>query len=124
MPATITTPGGVQSIDENVSADDAGPTSRGEVAGVEFRSLLRTASHTFDSPMRVALPLIVVGALLGTGPSAEAAGTGFDPRPIVVGQARQEIKRLPIQERPNRPLHVYGNAVRRRFHRGAMPLPR
>jgi hypothetical protein len=67
--------------------------------------------------MRSAPLLIILGALLVTGPTAGGAGNGFDPRPIVVGQARQEIKRLPIEQRPNRPLHVYGNSVRRQHHR-------
>jgi len=69
--------------------------------------------------MRSAFLLIIVGALLGTGQPAGAAGNGFDPLPIMVGQARQEIKRLPIEQRPYRPLHVYGNTVRRRHHRAA-----
>jgi hypothetical protein len=43
MPARITTPGGVQSIDETARADDAGATSRGEVARIEFRWIFRSA---------------------------------------------------------------------------------
>jgi len=43
MPARITTPGGVLSIDETARADDAGPTSRGEVERVEYRCLFRSA---------------------------------------------------------------------------------
>jgi hypothetical protein len=69
--------------------------------------------------MRGILAAALVGAALVPGPTADAAGTGFDPRPIVVGPARQQIKSLPIEDRPNRPLHVYGNSVRRRHHRGA-----
>jgi hypothetical protein len=70
--------------------------------------------------MRSAPLLIILGALLVTGPTAGGAGNGFDPRPIVVGQARQEIKRLPIEQRPNRPPHVYGNSVRRRHQRSVV----
>jgi hypothetical protein len=69
--------------------------------------------------MRGILAVAIVGAALVSGPAADAAGTGFDPRPIVVGPARQQIKSLPIENRPNRPLHVYGNSVRRRHDRGA-----
>lgn len=67
--------------------------------------------------MRAALLLIVVGTMLVPVPVEAAPGNGFDPRPIIVGPARQELKRLPIHARPYRPLHVYGNAVRLRHHR-------
>ncbi len=56
-------------------------------------------------------------------PVAEAAQNGFDPRIIAVGEARDQIKSKPIEQRPNRPLHVYGNAVRRR-HSRAHSAPR
>lgn len=56
---------------------------------------------------------------------AEARSTGFDPRIITFGDAREEIKSTPITQRPNRPLHFYGNTVRRRHERGmAQPGPR
>jgi hypothetical protein len=51
-------------------------------------------------------------------PVAEAAQSGFDPRIIAVGEARDQIKSKPIEQRPNRPLHVYGNTIRRRHSRG------
>lgn len=54
-------------------------------------------------------------------PLAEAAGTGFDPRIVTFGEARQEIQNTPIEQRPYRPLHVYGNTVRRRQQRAAAP---
>jgi hypothetical protein len=50
--------------------------------------------------------------------SVEAATSRIDPRIIVTGEAREQIQNTPILERPNRPLHVYGNTVRRRHHRG------
>ena len=50
-------------------------------------------------------------------PVAEAAQTGFDPRIVAMGDAREEIKSKPIEQRPYRPLHVYGNTVRRRHSR-------
>ena len=66
---------------------------------------------------------IIVAALTAAAvlpcPSAFAAGTGFDPRIVTFGAARQEIKSTPIEQRPNRPLHVYGNTVRRRRARGS-----
>ena len=48
---------------------------------------------------------------------ADASGTGFDPRIVTFGETRDQIKSTPITQRPNRPLHVYGNTVRRRHHR-------
>ena len=36
---------------------------------------------------------------------------------------RSHIRSLPIEARPNRPIHFYGNAVRRRHHRAASPTP-
>ncbi len=36
---------------------------------------------------------------------------------IATGEQRRQIAATPILERPNRPLHVYGNTVRRRYHR-------
>lgn len=36
---------------------------------------------------------------------------------IATGELRQQISATPIVARPNRPLHVYGNTVRRRHHR-------
>lgn len=36
---------------------------------------------------------------------------------IATGDLRRQIAATPIVERPNRPLHVYGNTVRRRHHR-------
>lgn len=54
-----------------------------------------------------------------TAPLAEAANTGFDPRVIMFGEAREQIQSTPIDQRPYRPLHVYGNTVRRRNNRAA-----
>lgn len=63
---------------------------------------------------------ITVAAIL---PSGDAAGrdTGFDPRIITFGAERDQLKSIPIEQRPNRPLHVYGNTVRRRQTRGSVP---
>lgn len=44
---------------------------------------------------------------------------------VRVGESRDSIKSMPITERPYRPLHVYGNTVRRMHYRGtAIPAPR
>jgi hypothetical protein len=55
--------------------------------------------------------------------AAMAQGANFDPRVITFGEARQEIQSTPVLQRPNRPLHIYGNAARRRHHRGATAGP-
>ena len=50
-----------------------------------------------------------------------AFGAGFDPRVVTFGSEREQLKSMPIEKRPNRPLHVYGNTVRRRSSRTADP---
>jgi hypothetical protein len=49
----------------------------------------------------------------------DAASAGFDPRIVTFGETRQQIQNTPVLERPNRPLHVYGNTARRRHSRGS-----
>jgi len=64
------------------------------------------------------LPVAVAAlsiSLPGTAPAASPSG--FDPRVITFGAEREQIKSTPIEKRPNRPLHVYGNTVRRRNSR-------
>lgn len=69
--------------------------------------------------------VFLVVALLPVGGSAAVPAdgvshgrpAGFDPRIVAFGEARTEIKSKPITQRPNRPLHVYGNTVRRRASR-------
>ncbi len=41
---------------------------------------------------------------------------------IPTGQDRVIVKSTPVEMRPNRPLHIYGNTVRRRYNRNT-PLP-
>ncbi len=48
---------------------------------------------------------------------AGAFATATEP-----GLSREEIRSMNILDRPNRPLHFYGNAVRRRFHRASAGL--
>lgn len=64
------------------------------------------------------LPIAVAALLIPLPEPAHAAkSTGFDPRVITFGAEREQIRNTPIENRPYRPLHVYGNAVRRRVHR-------
>ncbi len=58
-----------------------------------------------------------------------AARTGSEPSwtygIVRVGEDREAIKSMPITERPYRPLHFYGNTIRRMHYRGtAIPAPR
>lgn len=44
---------------------------------------------------------------------------------VRTGNERDAIKSLPMTDRPYRPLHFYGNTVRRMHYRGtAIPAPR
>lgn len=54
--------------------------------------------------------------------ATNAAEPGWAPFVIARGEERQIIRSLPIEQRPYRPLHFYGNTVRRMHYRG-MPLP-
>lgn len=49
---------------------------------------------------------------------------GWQNQVIARGAERERIEALPITDRPYRPLHFYGNSVRRRHYRGtALPMP-
>jgi len=63
-------------------------------------------------------------ALISAIDSASATGAepGWSPVIIATGEYRRQIEALPIEHRPYRPLHFYGNTVRRIYHRGS-PLP-
>jgi hypothetical protein len=65
----------------------------------------------------VLLQLAVVSSLfVSTAHGQEPGRMGVV---IARGELRQQIKATPIQDRPNRPLHFYGNTVRRAYQRGA-----
>jgi hypothetical protein len=66
----------------------------------------------------IVISAVAAAALVPVSP-VDAASTGFDPRIVTFGETRQQIQNTPIQERPYRPLHVYGNTVRRRQSRGS-----
>ncbi len=61
--------------------------------------------------------LITTGALgliiVGIATAASAAGKKWDSRIILRGAERTAVKSMPIEARPNRPLHFYGNTIRR-----------
>ncbi len=68
--------------------------------------------------------LMVAGALvLGLFSSQSAtAETQWLPNVVARGDLQRQIESTPIEQRPNRPLHFYGNTVRRAYYRGN-PLP-
>ncbi len=70
----------------------------------------------------ITLSLLVLG-LFASGAAAQEPGWwGYVIAPESV---RPQIRRTPIIHRPYRPLHFYGNTVRRRYYRGtAIPAPR
>lgn len=51
-----------------------------------------------------------------------AAEPGWSPVIVARGDYRAALQSLPIEQRPYRPLHFYGNTVRRMHYRGT-PLP-
>lgn len=60
---------------------------------------------------------IVVVMAVAAATASPCSASGFDPRVVTFGSERDQIKSTPIEKRPNRPLHVYGNSVRRRHAR-------
>ena len=70
-----------------------------------------------------AILLTAVMCLLGVT-TAEAREPGWTGEIIALGQQRNQIQSKPIIHRPYRPLHFYGNTVRRRHYRQTVvPLP-
>lgn len=78
---------------------------------------------------RVALVagVVVNVASLGTQADGQTARgePGWTYGVVRTGAERDAIKSKPITERPYRPLHFYGNTIRRLHYRGtALPAPR
>lgn len=80
--------------------------------------------------LRVTLAAFILstGVLLAVPNRAAAAEPSNEPGWLGVVVARGELKQwidaTPIVDRPNRPFHFYGNAVRREYYRGsAVPRP-
>jgi hypothetical protein len=62
---------------------------------------------------------MATAALILTNQSASSQTVRWYPYVIARGQDRQIIENTPIELRPNRPLHFYGNAVRRNYKRSS-----
>ena len=66
----------------------------------------------------IAFATLVVPAI------AQGQEPGWSPSVIALGTQREEIRSTDILHRPYRPMHFYGNTVRRRHYRGtAVPRP-
>jgi len=66
---------------------------------------------------------VILVAAIAAITAIPGIGADFDPRVVTFGAEREQIKNTPIEKRPNRPLHVYGNSVRRRQGRTAQSAP-
>jgi len=104
------------------------PTAAGRRIPAKLAADMTKGRHTppvcLIHTMRTLVISAGAAAMLVLASSAHAASTGFDPRIIAFGEAREQIKSTPMLDRPYRPLHVYGNTARRRHNRGAQQLGR
>lgn len=63
-----------------------------------------------------------IGLMLTTAVRGAANEPGWTPRVIKTGEDRELSEQTPMIYRPYRPLHFYGNTVRRVYYRGrALP---
>lgn len=83
----------------------------------------RTCSfHPIRSLWLLVVSLIVFTANLSM---ANAQEPGWTTRVLKVGEDRRQTNAQPIIERPYRPLHFFGNTVRRQYYRGSvLPTPK
>ena len=81
----------------------------------------REPAFLLMDPLTMRTLVIAVAATAALVPvwPVDAASTGFNPGVVTFGETRQQIQATPVLERPYRPLHVYGNTVRRRHTRGS-----
>jgi hypothetical protein len=61
------------------------------------------------------IALLIVGS---ASPALSESPTGWSPVIVATGEYGTKIRAQPIQHRPGRPLHVYGNTVRLFSHAG------
>lgn len=69
----------------------------------------------------------VVWPPVGAAPAyrSPVSEPGWAPQVVMRGEDRERLQATPILERPYRPLHFYGNTVRRMHYRGTpLPTPR
>ena len=62
----------------------------------------------------ISLSLLILGAVISLSPSQVCAqNSSYYPYVFARGSDRQVLRNMPIEQRPSRPMHFYGNAVRR-----------
>jgi hypothetical protein len=82
---------------------------------------MRQANRNWIRGGVCAILLVAAGGVTATAVQGEEA---WSPVIIARGAYREQIVQTPIEQRPNRPFHFYGNTIRRRHHRGTpFPLP-
>jgi len=71
--------------------------------------------------LRIALgAFILASGIIFLAPGMASAASnepGWLGVVVARGELKQQIESTPILERPNRPFHFYGNAVRREYYR-------
>ena len=67
---------------------------------------------------RTVLASLIVVTVLSAASCAMGAGAGVRTpvAPVYSGTARQEIRQMPLLERPNRPGHFIGNTIRSMYY--------
>ncbi len=79
----------------------------------------------FFRPRTTVLSTVLTLMTLTSTSVATPPEPGWATQIVPTGQQRVMVKSTPIEMRPYRPLHVYGNTVRRRYYRGTpLPAPR
>jgi len=72
---------------------------------------------------KLVLSLILFAGVFGG--VSKAAEPGWTWQVVTFGDKREQIQNTPIIHRSYRPLHFYGNTVRRMYYHGtAIPTPR
>ncbi len=70
------------------------------------------------------LLLVALFVFSGISNQATAAEPGWTWQVVTFGEKRAEIQSTPIVNRKYRPLHFYGNTIRRKHYHGvAVPTP-
>jgi len=65
-----------------------------------------------------------IAAFASTSSALEPASPRLSPGVIATPQERAQLRSIPIEQRPNRPLHFYGNTVRWLHHRNLQQAQR
>ena len=75
-------------------------------------TLTRKLSHRRNRFLMVTMVFPALALVFMTATECSAQNSGYYPYTIARPQDRAWIRSLPIQQRPNRPFHFYGNSIR------------